>query len=138
MKNFLIVGVIILILLVAGAWLSKTLSSKNGDIIAKGGIHWHPMLKIFISGKEYEIPQNIGLGAIHIPVHTHEDLPLIHLEFNGLVKKDDIKLGVFFRNWDKDMHSIGSDLKMTVNGKENSEYENYVMQDGDKIELYYN
>jgi hypothetical protein len=26
-------------------------------------------------------------------------------------------------------------LKMTVNGKENTEYENYIMQDKDKIEL---
>ena len=35
------------------------------------------------------------------------------------------------------MWSFGTNVKMTVNGKENTEYENYAMQDKDKIELRY-
>ena len=33
------------------------------------------------------------------------------------------------------MLSFGANMKMTVNGKENTEYENYIMRDKDKIEL---
>ena len=38
----------------------------------------------------------------------------------------------------QDIHSFGANMKMTVNGKENTEYENYVMRDKDKIELEFN
>jgi len=43
----------------------------------------------------------------------------------------------FFRNWGKDMRSFGANMRMTVNGVENTEFENYMMRDGDKIELRY-
>ena len=59
------------------------------------------------------------------------------MEFQGLARKQDATLGQFFKNWDKDMQSFGTNMKMTVNGEENTEYENYVMGDKDKIELYY-
>ena len=72
---------------------------------------------------------------MHRPIHTHDDLPLIHLEFSGMVRQQDITLGQFFKNWDKDMRSFGTNMNMTVNGEENTEYENYVMHDKDKIEL---
>jgi len=68
-------------------------------------------------------------------MHTHEDLPLLHLEFSGRVTKDDIRLGNFFRNWGKDMNEFGTNMKMAVNGKENMEFGDYVMRDKDKIEL---
>src|SRR3989344_5002745 len=61
--------------------------------------------------------------------------PPIHLEFQGLTRKQDIILCQFFKNWGKDMRSFGANIKMVVNGKENTEYENYVMRDKDKIEL---
>jgi hypothetical protein len=35
------------------------------------------------------------------------------------------------------MKSFGSNMRMTVNGKDNFDFENYVMQDKDKIELFY-
>ena len=31
----------------------------------------------------------------------------------------------------------GGTVKMLVNGKENAEFENYLMKDGDKIEISY-
>lgn len=49
------------------------------------------------------IPPGIGLGATHKPVHTHDEYSAtgtIHMEFGGLVKKSDIQLGEFFKNWD--------------------------------------
>ena len=137
MKNTLIIIGAAILLLLGGAWWSKSLQSKDPNLISTKGIHWHPELVIYVKGEKIEIPQNIGLGAVHQPVHTHEDLPLIHLEFQGLVRKQDIILGQFFKNWGKDIRSFGTDMKMTVNGQENTEYENYEMKDGDKIELRY-
>ena len=95
------------------------------------------MLEIYVKGEKLEIPENIGLGAVHQPMHTHDDLPVIHLEFSGVVHEKDLVLGQFFKNWGKDMRSFGRDMSMTVNGETNSEFENYVMGDGDKIELRY-
>jgi len=108
---------------------------QESDIISRNGFHWHPELVIYVNGEKQEIPKNVGLGAVHKPMHTHEDPPLIHLEFTGLVRKQDITLGQFFKIWGRDMRSFGGDMKMTVNGEENTEYENYAMRDRDKIEL---
>jgi len=102
-----------------------------------GGQSRCPELEIYVNGDKIEIPQNVGLGGIHNPVHTHDDLPLIHLEFDGLVREDNVKLGNFFRVWGKDFMEFGSKVIMTVNGEENFEFENYQMRDGDKIELRY-
>ena len=115
----------------------------ENDIVSRNGFHWHPELTIYIKGVKQEIPANIGLpagmGAVHQPIHTHDDSGqgIVHMEFEGLVQKRDTTLGQFFKNWGKDMRSFGANMKMTVNGQENTEYENYIMQDKDKIELYY-
>ena len=101
------------------------------------GLHWHPSLEIYVKGVQQEIPEGIGLGAVHMPMHTHDDLPLIHLEFNGVVRSEDLMLGEFFKNWGRDMRSFGANMRMMVNGVENVEYENYLMHDGDKIQLFY-
>lgn len=107
----------------------------EGEILSRSGIHWHPELAIYMKGVKQEIPANIGIGAIHQPIHTHDTTGVLHFEFQGLVRKQDITLGQFFKNWGKDMQSFGTDVKMTVNGRENTELVNYVMQDKDKIEL---
>ncbi|PIR84036.1 hypothetical protein COU18_01360 [Candidatus Kaiserbacteria bacterium CG10_big_fil_rev_8_21_14_0_10_51_14] len=130
-----IIGVVVLIVALIG-W-SKVLQSSDPAVVAQGGIHWHPQLEIFVKGEKIEIPQNIGLGAVHKPMHTHDDLPIIHLEFGGVVREKDLMLENFFRNWGKDMRSFGANMRMTVNGVENTEFENYMMRDGDKIELRY-
>jgi len=124
-------------ILVGGVlWLNAPQESSS-DIVSRTGLHWHPQLLIYVKDEAVEIPHNIGLGAVHSPMHTHEDLPIIHLEFNGIVRTDDTRLGNFFRIWGKDMSSFGPNLRMTVNGQESTEYENYAMRDGDKIELRY-
>ncbi|MCR4328723.1 MAG: hypothetical protein NUV53_04425 [Patescibacteria group bacterium] len=126
--------------IIAGlVWLvSSQPKTPEDDIISWSGFHWHPELAIYIKDEKQEIPANIGIGLVHQPIHTHTDdnkQGVIHLEFQGLTRKHDVSLGQFFKNWGKDMRSFGTNMKMTVNGEENIEYENYVMQDKDKIEL---
>ena len=130
-----IIGIVIV---VAGlfAW-SSFLGKNDPDVVARNGMHSHSQLTISVKGEPIEIPHNIGIGAVHQPMHTHDDLPNIHLEFQGLVRTRDITLGRFFELWGKDMRSFGENMRMTVNGKENTEYEKYIMRDGDKIELRY-
>lgn len=109
----------------------------ESDIVSRSAFHWHSKLVIYVKGEKQEIPRNIGIGAVHQPIHTHDDSGqgIIHLEFQGLARKRDVTLGQFFKNWSKDMRSFGVNMKMTVNGEGNTEYENYVMRDKDKIEL---
>lgn len=111
----------------------------ESEIISRSGIHWHPELEIYVKGEKVEFPANIGIGAAHQPVHTHEDAKagVVHLEFEGLVRKSDTTLGQFFKSWGKDIRSLGVNVTMTVNGQENTDLENYQMQDKDEIVLRY-
>ncbi|MBI4261959.1 hypothetical protein HY624_00345 [Candidatus Uhrbacteria bacterium] len=120
----------------------------EADIISRNGMHWHPHLRIAIKGKEEVIPPGIGLGAVHDPMHTHDPDGIIHLEYGqGMrVTKDDTRLGRFFEIWGKQFTKecifdscTGGEgtMKMMVNGKENTEFEHYAMQDNDKIEIIY-
>lgn len=125
------------VIVIGGFGLSKFLQSNNPNIASTGAFHWHPELVIYVKGEKIEIPQGIGLAGGHKPMHTHDDLPLVHLEFGGSAKNEEIMLGTFFKYWGKEFNSFGTSVTMTVNGKENTELENYVMKDGDKIELRY-
>ena len=128
-------------------WLIKNQAPRlESEIIARNGIHWHPELSIKILGQKMEIPVNIGLGITERPIHTHEDTGIIHLEFSGFVRKDDIRLGEFFKVWGKTFHKDcifdkcsgpEGQLKMLVNGESNSEFEDYIMRDKDKIEIIF-
>lgn len=146
MKQFGILAVVAVALLVGGSWWSGVASSNDPSVVSKNGIHWHPQLAIYIKGVEQDIPQNIGLGTTHSSIHTHDDLPAIHLEFNGVVKNEDTRLGNFFDVWGKTFNANQildykngpeGTVHMFVNGKENTEFENYHMRDGDKIEIRY-
>ena len=127
-------------------WFLVSRFSSDPEIIARNGIHWHPDLIIKINGQVQEIPENIGMIPQEMPIHTHTNDGIIHLEFSGLVKKDDTKLGKFFQIWGKTFNKdcifdkcSGPEgkLRMTVNGKENSDFENYLMRNGDKIEIIF-
>lgn len=142
----IVIGCAVVAAVIGGiVWLgSKSLAPAEDEIIARGGIHWHPELSIYIRGDKQAIPANIGIGVTHNPMHTHDDTGVIHMEFSGLVKKDDTRLGKFFEVWGKRLDSscifefcTGPDgtMKMLVNGQENSEFESYMMKDGDKIEI---
>ena len=118
------------------------------QIITENGLHWHPTLAIYIEGEKQEIPANIGLGAEHLSIHTHEDANegVIHMEFSEQVLREDTRLGNFFITWGKpfsksqifDKKNTGDKkVTMTVNGKVNNEYEKYQMKDGNEIIIRY-
>lgn len=136
---WLIIGLAILIVGLFG-W-SKVAQNSDPDVVARNGLHWHPVLTIYVDGERQEIPANIGLIGGHQPMHTHaEDSAqgVIHLEFGSTVRSDDVHLGNFFRIWNKDiMTAFGTLGRMVVNGKENTEYGDYQIRGEDKIELYY-
>ena len=132
------VVVIIVGSIIAFVWYLATRPSiPEGEILSRSGLHWHHELAIFVKGEKQEIPANIGIGVTHNPVHTHDSSGVIHLEFPGLVRGDDVKLGRFFKVWDRDLMTFGRSVRMIVNGEENVELQNYRMKDGDKIELRY-
>lgn len=121
-------------------------SSPTNEIISRSGLHWHSELRIKILGKEQDVPANIGIGITHQPIHTHAPDHIIHMEFSGVVRKNDLALGRFFEIWGKQFNSecifdkcasAENKLKMFVNAKENLEFENYQMKDGDKIEIIF-
>lgn len=101
-------------------------------------------IKIF--GEDQEIPAGIGIGITERNIHTHEKDGIIHMEFPGLVREDDLRLGRFFENWGRQFNKDcifdkcsgpEGQLKMFVNGQENFEFENYIIQDGDEIEIIF-
>ena len=116
-------------------------------VLATAGVHWHPHLSIKIRGQEQAIPAGIGLGITEeSPLHTHEADGIIHLEFAGRVTEDDARLGKFFQVWGKTFNSEcifencnGPDghLKMFVNGQPNTQFGDYIMRDGDQIEIIF-
>lgn len=148
----IIIGGIVTILVIVGVSLllaSSSTSVPDDQIVAKNGLHWHPQLIITIDGKRQEIPANVGIGTIHQKIHTHDTDAkdgVIHMEMSGIVVKEDTRLGNFFRIWGKELSSTtifdkknGEEgkVKMVVNGKENTDFENYLMKDGDGIEIKY-
>lgn len=99
------------------------------------GMHIHTRLKIFIKGEEFKIPANVGVTAACMrPVHTHDESGTLHLEFPN---KTNVALGAFFKIWEKPLSEFGINPKMKVNSAENNEFENYIMRDGDQIELFF-
>ena len=117
----------------------------ESQIISRSGIHWHPDLSIYINGIPQTIPANLGMaGRRRATMHTHDITGEIHVEPSGLVTIDSITIGKFFEIWKKEFSSQcildscnGPDgqVKMVVNGQENFEFENYSMNDRDRIEI---
>lgn len=139
----IITGVIALtVVIIIGAvfLFSKPEPKVNDDqVITRNGLHWHPKVEIYIKNKKQEIPADLGLGAVHQKIHTHakdSKEGVVHIEISGIALKEDTKLGKFFAVWGKKINFAGKP-KMTVNGKENTELENYLMKDNDKIVIRY-
>lgn len=151
MKNILIIGGLVTLLLIGGVWWSKSLESSDPNVISMRGLHTHPRLAIYVHGEKILIPQNTGVGTSFAgrpgygqggmamtPMHTHDETDgTIHLEFPGRVTREDTKLKNFFTIWGKDMMGFGENVAMTVNGKQSTELGDYEMKDGDIIELKY-
>lgn len=127
------------------------LSSGNtsGAVVAEGvpdePVHWHPHLTIEINGENIVIPANVGLGSVHAPLHTHDATGTLHIE-NDYPSFKTIRLGYFFEVWNKNFNSEcifdyctneTHEMKVFVNGVENFEYGDYVMQELDEIKITY-
>lgn len=138
-----------LLIIIAGGWVivrSPKISDEDNPLISKRGIHWHADLAIWIKGERVTIPANIGLGGIHADTHTHKEDDQIHLEMSRPVRLNDTRMGKFFATWGKQFsaqcildvcNGDGGTVRMTVNGEENTEFANYHMKDGDRIEIRY-
>lgn len=114
----------------------------ESEIISRNGIHQHITLTVKVLGQYQTIPDDIGSSATRMKsIHTHNTDSAIHLEFPGLVTRDDIRLGQFFKSWGKQFNDqcifdeCNGTLTMLVNGKLNYEFENYIMKDNDAIEI---
>lgn len=146
--KFYIIVLVIVVGIWGLIWYAKTRPSlPESEIISQNGLHWHSNLTINILGKYQDIPAGIGLERLpHKPTHTHDRDGVIHMEFAGKVLKEDIKLAKFFQVWAQTFNKdcifdkcsgLDGKLKMLINGKENLEFENYAMQDSDKIEIIF-
>ena len=142
-NNYLIIGLIVIVF-IGGLWFlgSSQRPTQDNDtpLISTTGIHYHPQLSIFINDEQITIPAGIGLAVGHNPMHTHEEDGVIHLEYDGRVYEGDTTLGRFFDVWNKDFSQTKlldteGEVVMTVNGEVNTEFGNYQMKDGDRIEL---
>lgn len=127
-------------------WLFSLPKLPEKEILSSSGLHWHADVSIKIKGENIEIPTDIGIGATHNPIHTHDNTGKLHLEFGGVVRKSDLELGKFFSVWGKTFSDgclldkcNGPDgrLTMLVNGATSTEYQKHSMQDGEKIELIF-
>ncbi len=151
-KSFKGTVVFILIIVITSAlvlWLRDYNNKRGNYEISKTAIHRHAHLLIRINGVQYPVVPNIGLDGSNVHpshLHTHSDDGVIHMEMEGPVKARDIWLGQFFKVWDTrfsdkcilDACNEGSRrVKLLVNGRENGDFERYVMQDGDNIEIIY-
>ncbi len=128
-------------------WIASLPKYPQSQILSRTGIHVHSALSIIINGKKIEVPADIGITPTrHSPMHTHDASGTIHMEYSGIVKAKDLELKNFFDIWGKDFTKTdfmgnpiggGGSIKMTVNGKDNSELGNYSMKDNDKIVITY-
>ena len=114
------------------------------DIVTTGGIHIHPQLEIYINGEAQVIPGNVGNPRVG--VHTHDTTGVLHYEKLGLVLRDDLRLSALFDTWKEQFSSecildfcngVDGSVRLTVNGQDNSEFENYIVRDRDSIEIRY-
>lgn len=151
----IVVGVVI----VVGAlvWLfMRAPKDTNSDssLLSRTGIHWHAQITITVDGKEVIIPDDTGLVGANAanphagsPLHTHAgESNKIHMEYSSVVRQDDVKLGKFFEVWGEELSSTqlmdkttadGGTLVMKVNGQESTAFGDYIMQDGDTMELIF-
>lgn len=143
MKNnsltLIVIGVLLVGAFGALVWYASVEPSvADAEVLSRKGLHWHPELTVYVKGVRQSIPANVGIGAVHNPIHTHDTSGTIHLEMQGLVMRNNTTLGEFFKVWNKKMGDFGTATpRMLVNGEEVSALTDYPMKDQDKIELYF-
>lgn len=106
--------------------------------------HIHPNISIVVDGVVQTLPAQIGVNAGCMnPLHTHDTSGKIHVE--SPVKRD-FTLGDFFAVWGKTFnkdqildYEVDEThvIKLTVNGIENQDFENLVLDDDDQAVISY-
>lgn len=106
-------------------------------------LHIHSDLRIIIDGREQPIPANIGiLPGVMRALHTHDPDGKIHIE--GPCPRD-FTLEEFFQVWGRpfnaecifDKCTDSGALRMMINGKQSTDFENHILRDGEKIVIEY-
>jgi len=114
-----------------------------------GNIHWHATPMVYICGEN--VPTPISTPGRHLGsnlLHTHDDR-LAHIEGN-VSSPEQITIGAFManiglrfsetdlvdkKNGDSCPNGEAGTVKLLVNGVENSQLANYVLRDGDNLEM---
>jgi hypothetical protein len=128
--------------------ITGNVASDNTGIIPSGDVHWHATPRIFLCGEEKKIYAPVTGHAGTSLLHTHSDRR-IHVE--GVIPSSEhITIGRFFdnifvkfseteimnyKNGDVCPDGNPGYVKMFVNEAENNEFRNYVVRDGDVIEI---
>ena len=89
------IAAIILVLVAAGSlvwYVASRPPITEGEIVSRNGLHWHAILAIYEKGVQQDIPADIGIEVAHMPIHTHDQSGTVHMEFAGLVRKEDLTL----------------------------------------------
>jgi hypothetical protein len=125
---------------------TTTPSSLIETCVEEGQVsyHIHVRLSIVANGERVPIPANIGIApGCTWPIHTHDAGGTIHIESPVYYP---FTLGDFFNVWGKPFDStrvldfqVGPrhSLRMFVNGAQNLQFQNYVLQDGDEIQIVF-
>jgi len=114
--------------------------------------HNHIQLNVTLNGKPIEVPSGIGIKQMGVgensllygdhtldqygmdgmsPLHTHDDSGLIHVESNTV---RNFKLGEFLSIW-RGLDTNGKVVKASVRDTPVSDFQNIVLNDGEKIKL---
>jgi len=140
--------ILILVLVGIGYFIFFLFTTEKVESYSGGQVHWHSRINVFICGNKFAMPNPFGNQHLGSPLlHTHDD-QLIHIE--GTVwNPEDITVGKYmeviglnFKDGeliDKENGDLCGDesgnVKLVVEGVENSELTNYVIKDDEDYEL---
>lgn len=154
----LVVTMVGLALIIAGAQLSSQEDEEVGDIGDIGSAednriidvclqshsddmtHYHANLEISIRGENRIIPTSTGVTSTCMSgIHTHGDDGTLHIETPGEMEA---RLEHFFTIWDQSLSGTqlmdatvgqGESITMTVDGVLVEDYENHIFANGQQI-----
>ena len=109
-----------------------------------GAAHFHPLLEVYVAGKQVKVPVNIGIDPLNPPsemagLHTHDDTGTIHNEAGTSAK-----LSQFFAVWGVPFSrsrlgpyraSGAKRVRMWVDGKSSTAFGSLQLKDGQQIKI---
>ncbi|MDO8537924.1 MAG: hypothetical protein Q7S21_03490 [archaeon] len=149
-NTLLFSGIAVGVILIIGFFLifgNASSSTVGGITFPTGQVHWHAYPSVEICGEVRQLPLP-SPGQSHLGsdlLHTHDD-GWIHVE--GKVNSpQEITLGQYMQNigvkfsstqlWDKTngdlCNGVAGKVQLFINGIENSELENHVIKDQEKV-----